>query len=122
MALPLLHDLPRRLGPMRPEHALQGEGDRVEIDGLREVAVEAGLECAQHVGVAAKVEALDGWFDEHGMIDTSTGQPASPTRLYVAVLNSKQRALVRLEAHVAKLPALDPQAALRAYLNGSDDA
>ena len=36
------------------------------------------------------------------MIDAATGQPASPTRLYVAVLNSKQRALVRLEAHVTR--------------------
>jgi hypothetical protein len=69
----------------------------------------------------AKLEALDAWFEQKGIVDAATGEPIAPTRLYVAVLNSQTRTLARLEAHVAEITKPDPAAELRAYLEGTDE-
>jgi len=57
-----------------------------------------------YAAVAAKVEALDEWFEQHGLFDAN-GEPAAPTRFYVAVVNSMQRERSRLEEHLAKRPS-----------------
>jgi hypothetical protein len=68
--------------------------------------------------VAAQVEACNDYFDAHGLIDEATGEIVQPGRLYIQVLNASQRALAALDAHLDRLTAPDPEAELRAYLEG----
>lgn len=74
--------------------------------GMRESELDpAGLQLLDdYVGVAAKVEALDEWFEQNGLFDAN-GEPAAPTRFYVAVVNSMQRERTRLETHLAGRPS-----------------
>jgi hypothetical protein len=65
---------------------------------------------------AAQVEACNAYFDEHGLIDETTGEIVPPGRLYIQVLNASHRALAALDAHLDRLTAPDPEAELRAWL------
>jgi hypothetical protein len=71
--------------------------------GTRESELDpAGLQLLDdYAAVAAKVEALDEWFEQNGLFDAK-GEPAAPTRFYVAVVNSMQRERSRLEDHLSK--------------------
>jgi hypothetical protein len=78
--------------------------------GTRESELDpAGLQLLDdYAAVAAKVEALDEWFEANGLFDAN-GEPAAPTRFYVAVVNSMQRERSRLEEHLSKQTAgIDP--------------
>lgn len=68
---------------------------------LRESELEPAISQAldDYVEIAAKVEALDEWFDANGLLDRQ-GEPHAPTKFHIAVLNSSQRALVRLEGYL----------------------
>ena len=48
----------------------------------------------------AKVELLDAYFAEHGLL-TASGEPQGGARFYVSLVNSARLALSRLEAHLA---------------------
>jgi hypothetical protein len=69
--------------------------------GLRESDLSAAVRSLldDYAGLESKVAALDEWFDEHGLLDEK-GEPHAPTRLYIAVVNSRGRALDRLEAQL----------------------
>jgi len=47
----------------------------------------------------AKVEILDAWFADHGLLD-GEGKPHDATKVYFTALNSAARALVRLSEHM----------------------
>lgn len=47
----------------------------------------------------AKVELLDDYFDEHGLLKAD-GEPQPATKFYVAVGNTARLALARLEDHL----------------------
>jgi hypothetical protein len=105
------------------EQGLRGRKTRLKrrflaARGLRETELAPAVQQAldDYIEVAAKVEALDEWFDVHGLVDEATGEPHAPTRFYIAVLNSSQRAVARLEGYLVKQAIQDPEQRLRDYL------
>jgi hypothetical protein len=61
----------------------------------------------------AKLEAVDAYLDEHGLI-RADGEPQPVLRLYVSLANSARLAMQRLEAHLRE--SRDDGEPLAAYL------
>jgi hypothetical protein len=82
--------------------------------GLRESDLSAAVQQVldDYVEVGAKRRALDDWFDQNGLVDDA-GEPLAPTKLYIAVLNSEQRILLRLEELLSEQDDDDPFAHYR---------
>jgi hypothetical protein len=75
----------------------------LKVRGLREADLDPVTVdlLGSYVAVAAVVEAIDDYFAEHGPLEPS-GEPRPPAKLYIAALNSMQRAQGRLEERLAK--------------------
>lgn len=65
----------------------------------------------------AKVELLDAFFEERGLLDEK-GNPRSATKIYWVAVNSATRTLARLEEHV-RTSTRPPGSALAAYLEAT---
>jgi hypothetical protein len=63
----------------------------------------------------AKVDLLDRYFAEHGLLDAE-GAPVAATKIYFTALNTAQRALVRLREHLRERGKETP---LDAYLDAA---
>jgi hypothetical protein len=70
---------------------------------------------AQYVRLAAKIDLIDAYVGEHGLI-RADGEPQPVMRLYVALQNSARLALQRLETHLRSSPRSDPDGDLQRYL------
>jgi hypothetical protein len=112
--------------PARPGNQLalrHGGRSQVQIKRVartqkRRLLRQIGLRAGDLDGVAlglldnwaraqAKVELLDLWFAEHGLIDEQ-GEPRAPTKIYFVAINSARLALVRLADHLKTRGATDP--------------
>jgi hypothetical protein len=67
-----------------------------------------------YVTLRAKVDAIDAYVDEHGLIRPD-GEPQPVLKLYVSLQNSARLALARLEQHV-RVRRSDPIEDLQTYL------
>ena len=60
----------------------------------------------------AKVELLDRWLAEHGILVEEGGEPTPPMRIYFTALNCARLAATRLAEHLRDRPETSPLALL----------
>jgi hypothetical protein len=82
---------------------------KADVDGIGLALLDAWARAQ------AKVELLDAWFAERGIVDDD-GKPQPSLSIYFTALASATRTLGRLEDHLRRAGEVDPFAALQAHL------
>jgi hypothetical protein len=87
-------------------------------NGLRKSDVDGvGLALLDSYARAeSKVELLDAWFAQHGVLD-GDGKPQPALALYFTALNVATKTLKALDAHLKRRADLDPFDVLSAHLS-----
>jgi hypothetical protein len=82
---------------------------KADVDGIGLALLDAWSRAQ------AKVELLDAWFTERGIVDAD-GRPAPALGIYFTALNAATKTLARLEAHIKREAEIDPFDALNQHI------
>jgi hypothetical protein len=83
---------------------------KADVDGIGLALLDAWARAQ------AKVELLDVFFADRGIVDPEDGKPAPALGVYFTALNAATKALVRLEEHLKRRAETDPFEALNAHI------